>query len=175
MLVFSLLMVASASIPFALSRGMSELYFFKNQLLYMAIGFVAAVVPYYAVSLRTLYKTETQFILLAITGVLLFLTLFSTPINGSKRWLNLGLLNFQVAELAKLVMIVFVSDFVVRRSFEVRNGWDGFLRIALVVGLITVLLLAQPDFGSFVVIIGTVFAIFYIAGAPYKLNSRRDE
>ncbi len=168
MLVFSLLMVASASIPFALSRGMSELYFFKNQLLYMAIGFVAAVVPYYAVSLRTLYKTETQFILLAITGVLLFLTLFSTPINGSKRWLNLGLLNFQVAELAKLVMIVFVSDFVVRRSFEVRNGWDGFLRIALVVGLITVLLLAQPDFGSFVVIIGTVFAIFYIAGAPYK-------
>src|SRR5699024_12093449 len=84
------------------------------------------------------------------------------------RWLTLGGFNFQVAELAKLVMIIFVSDFVVRRSFEVRNGWDGFLRIAIVVGLITVLLLAQPDFGSFVVIIGTVFAIFYIAGAPYK-------
>ena len=65
-------------------------------------------------------------------------------------------------------MIIFVSDFVVRRSFEVRNGWDGFLRIALVVGMITFLLLAQPDFGSFVVIIGMVFAIFYIAGAPYK-------
>ncbi|KAA0913208.1 putative lipid II flippase FtsW [Psychrobacter sp. ANT_WB68] len=168
MLVLSLLMVASASIPFALSRGMTELHFFYNQLLYMGIGLFIAGISYKAVSLKRLYKTETQFMLLAITGLLLFATLFSTPINGSKRWLSLGGFNFQVAELAKLVMIIFVSDFVVRRSFEVRNGWDGFLRIAIVVGLITVLLLAQPDFGSFVVIIGTVFAIFYIAGAPYK-------
>lgn len=168
MLVLSLLMVASASIPFALSRGMSELNFFYNQLLYMGIGLFIAGFSYKLVSLKRLYRTETQFMLLAITGLLLFATLFSTPINGSKRWLTLGGFNFQVAELAKLVMIIFVSDFVVRRSFEVRNGWDGFLRIAIVVGLITVLLLAQPDFGSFVVIIGTVFAIFYIAGAPYK-------
>ena len=168
MLVLSLLMVASASIPFALSRGLTELKFFYNQLLYMGIGLAIAAVSYHLVSLKRLYRTETQFMLLAITGLLLFATLFSTPINGSKRWLTLAGFNFQVAELAKLVMIIFVSDFVVRRSFEVRNGWDGFLRIALVVGLMTVLLLAQPDFGSFVVILGTVFAIFYIAGAPYK-------
>lgn len=168
MLVLSLLMVASASIPYALSRGMTELHFFNNQLSYIGIGLAVAAFPYYFVSLKTLYKTETQFILLAITGILLSLTLLSTPINGAKRWLDLGIINFQVAELAKLVMIVFVSDFVVRRSFEVRNGLDGFLRIMLVVGLITMLLLAQPDFGSFVVIIGTLFAIFYIAGAPYK-------
>lgn len=168
MLVLSLLMVASASIPFALSRGMTELYFFNNQLLYMMIGLIAAAMSYYGVSLRVLYKTETPFILLGITGILLVATLFSAPINGSKRWLNLGVLNFQVAELAKLVMIIFVSDFVVRRSFEVRNGFDGFVRITLVVILITVLLLSQPDFGSLVVILGTIFAIFYIAGAPYK-------
>ncbi|WP_443573653.1 putative lipid II flippase FtsW [Psychrobacter sp. T6-1] len=168
MLVFSLLMVASASIPYALSRGMTELHFFTNQLTYIGIGLVAAALPYYFVPLKTLYKTETQFLLLAITGLLLLATLFSTPVNGAKRWLDLGVINFQVAELAKLVMIVFVSDFVVRRSFEVRNGWDGFLRIILVVGMITIFLLLQPDFGSFVVILGTVFAIFYIAGAPYK-------
>ena len=168
MLVLSLLMVVSASIPFALSRGMPELQFFRNQLLYMTIGFVAATIPYYFLSLKRLYKTETQFILLGITGVLLVAVLFSTPINGAKRWLQLGGFNFQVAELVKLVMIVFVSDFVVRRSFEVRNGMDGFLRILLVVVLLTVLLLSQPDFGSLVVILGTIFAIFYIAGAPYK-------
>lgn len=168
MMVLSLLMVASASIPFALSRGMSELYFFERQLLYMGVGLAVAAIPYYFVPLRTLYQTGTQFILLGITGALLVATLFGTPINGSKRWLELGFMNFQVAELAKLVVIVFVSDFVVRRSFEVRNGWDGFLRISLVIGLLTLLLLLQPDFGSLVVIVGTVFAIFYIAGAPYK-------
>ena len=168
MMVLSLLMVASASIPFALSRGMTELYFFNNQLTYMAIGLFVAFLPYKFVPLKMLYQTGTKFILLAVTALLLIATLFGTPINGSKRWLNLGVLNFQVAELAKLVVIVFVADFVVRRSFEVRNGWDGFLRISLVIGMMTFLLLLQPDFGSLVVIVGTVFAIFYIAGAPYK-------
>lgn len=167
-LVLSLLMVASASIPFALSRGMTELHFFNRQLLYMAIGLVVAGISYFLVPLKMLYQTTTQFVLLGITGLLLVAALFGTPINGSKRWLDLGFINFQVAELAKLVIIVFVADFVVRRSFEVRNGWDGFLRISLVIGLLTVLLLLQPDFGSLVVIVGTVFAIFYIAGAPYK-------
>ncbi len=167
-MVLSLLMVASASIPFALSRGMTELHFFDRQLLYMGIGLFIAALAYYLVPLKTLYQTGTQFILLGITALLLIATLFGTPINGSKRWLNLVVINFQVAELAKLVVIVFVSDFVVRRSFEVRNGWDGFLRISLVIGMLTLLLLLQPDFGSLVVIVGTVFAIFYIAGAPYK-------
>ena len=168
MMVLSLLMVASASIPFALSRGMTELHFFDRQLLYMGVGLFVAALAYAFVPLKTLYQTGTQFILLGITALLLIATLFGTPINGSKRWLNLVVINFQVAELAKLVVIVFVSDFVVRRSFEVRNGWDGFLRISLVVGMLTLLLLLQPDFGSLVVIVGTVFAIFYIAGAPYK-------
>jgi cell division protein FtsW len=167
-MVLSLLMVASASIPFALSRGMTELYFFNNQLLYMCIGLFLAFLPYKFVPLKMLYQTGTQFFLLMVTALLLVITLFGTPINGSKRWLSLGGFNFQVAELAKLVVIVFVADFVVRRSFEVRNGWDGFLRISLVIGLLTFLLLLQPDFGSLVVIVGTVFAIFYIAGAPYK-------
>ena len=168
MMVLSLLMVASASIPFALSRGMTELYFFNNQLLYMCIGLFLAFLPYKFVPLKMLYQTGTQFFLLMVTALLLVITLFGTPIYGSKRWLSLGGFNFQVAELAKLVVIVFVADFVVRRSFEVRNGWDGFLRISLVIGLLTFLLLLQPDFGSLVVIVGTVFAIFYIAGAPYK-------
>lgn len=167
LMVLSLLMVASASIPFALSKGMSELFFFKHQLMYMAVGIVAALVTY-RISLRHLYHLNTQFGLLLLTAALLLWTLFSTPINGSKRWVELGVFNFQVAEFAKLVMIIFVSDFVVRRSFEVRNGWDGFLRISFVVAVLTIFLLLQPDFGSLVVIVGCVLTIFYIAGAPYK-------
>ena len=79
MMVLSLLMVASASIPFALSRGMTELHFFENQLLYMGIGLLAAAIPYYFVPLKTLYQTETQFILLAVTGALLVATLCMLP------------------------------------------------------------------------------------------------
>lgn len=169
-LVLSLLMVASASIPFALTRELSELYFFNRQLIYMVAGLFFASLVYFLVPIRMLYQSHTQFFLLGVTGVLLVAALvFGTPINGAKRWLNLGVLNFQVAEMAKLVVILFVADFVVRRSFEVRNSWDGFLRISVVMGILTVLLLAQPDFGSLVVILGTVFAIFYVAGTPYRM------
>lgn len=167
MMVLSLLMVASASIPYAVSQGIPELYFFEHQLMYMGVGLFAAALTY-RVPLKSLYSLFTQFSLLALTAVLLIITLFSTPVNGSKRWIDLGIFNFQVAEFAKLVMIVFVSDFVVRRSFEVRNGWDGFLRIFFVVAILTILLLLQPDFGSLVVIVGCILTIFYIAGAPYK-------
>ncbi len=163
-------MVASASIPFALTRELSELYFFNRQLIYITAGLFFAGLVYFLVPIRLLYQSGTQFFLLGVTGLLLVAVLiFGTPINGAKRWFNLGVFNFQVAEMAKLVVILFVSDFVVRRSFEVRNSWDGFLRISVVMGILTVLLLAQPDFGSLVVILGTVFAIFYVAGTPYRM------
>lgn len=167
MMVLSLLMVASASIPFALSKGMTELYFFEHQLMYMGLGLLVAFVIY-RVPLKHFYHLSNQFMMLLLTAVLLTITLFGTPINGSKRWIELGVFNFQVAELVKLVMIIFVSDFVVRRSYEVRSGWDGFLRISSVVAILTVFLLLQPDFGSLVVIVGCILTIFYIAGAPHK-------
>lgn len=166
-MVLSLLMVASASIPFALSKGMSELYFFDHQLMYMGLGLLVAFVVY-RIPLKHLYHLPNQFMMLLLTAILLTITLFGTPINGSKRWIELGIFNFQVAELVKLVMIIFVSDFVVRRSYEVRSGWDGFLRISSVVAILTVFLLLQPDFGSLVVIVGCILTIFYIAGAPQK-------
>lgn len=161
-------MVASASIPFTLRFDkLDELFFFKRQLAYAIMGaFMAYVVT--RIPLKWIYHLNTQFFVLLITLLLLIVTLFGSEINGAKRWIELGFLNFQTAELAKLVVIVFTADFVVRRSSEVRTSWDGFLRILVVVGLITLLLLAQPDFGSVAIIAGCVLTIFWVAGAPKK-------
>lgn len=167
LMVLSLMMVASASIPFALSHGMTELFFFYHQLAYMMLGMLFATIAYW-IPLRTYYNLRAQFAMLLFTCILLIITLFASPVNGAKRWIEIGSFNFQTAELAKLVMILFVADFVVRRSFEVRKGWDGFFRIFTIVAMLTVLLLLQPDFGSLVIIIGTVLTIFLIAGAPAK-------
>ncbi|WP_230658374.1 putative lipid II flippase FtsW [Psychrobacter sp. I-STPA10] len=166
LMVLSLIMVASASIPFALSHGMSELHFFYRQLTYMLIGLVAATIVYKGFSLRLYFTLHAQIIMLLITGILLVITLFSSPINGARRWIEFGSFNFQTAELAKLVMILYVSNFVVRHSHDVRAGWDGFFRIFSIVAIMTVLILLQPDFGSLVIIIGSILTIFWIAGAP---------
>nr|WP_227429190.1 putative lipid II flippase FtsW [Psychrobacter sp. I-STPA6b] len=171
LMVLSLIMVASASIPFATHHeGLNELYFFYHQLAYMMVGVIAAFIAY-LIPLRLYYDLFNQTLVLILTAILLAATLIlGTSINGAKRWLEIGSFNFQTAELAKLVIIIFVSDFVVRRSHEVRgnSGGKGFFRIFLVLSIFSLLLLAQPDFGSLVMIIGCVLAIFWIAGASAK-------
>ncbi len=167
LLIISLLMVASASIPFASSHSMNELYFFQRQLTYMIVGIIGAVTISLIPIRLWMHNLLIQFSGLVITAVLLLATLFfADTINGSKRWLEIGAFNFQTAELAKFVSILFTGSFLVRRSSEVRQNLDAFIRISVVLSVCTVLLLLQPDFGSLVIIVGCILAMFFVAGAP---------
>lgn len=165
LIVISLMMVASASIPVALANHKSELSFFISQLSYVLLGLMAAGLVYLLPS-RFYYNDKTGYILLFVSFVLLILTLLvGKKINGSIRWLTLGSLNFQTAEFVKLAFILFLSDFVVRRSTEVRFSWWAVIRVGVVLGVLAFLLLRQPDFGSLVVIVGCTLAIFLVSGA----------
>lgn len=98
--------------------------------------------------------------------LLLALTLFiGREINGAKRWLPLVIMNFQPAELAKFALICFLSGFYVRRYHEIKSKTISFLKPILVISLYGVILLLQPDLGSFVVLFVLAFATLFIAGA----------
>ena len=168
LMVLSLVMVASASIPFANMHDMDQLYFFKHQLMYMNMGLVAGFMAY---KIRLLWMYDMLSLASALMMVILLLIatlLFGDAINGSKRWIEIGSFNFQVAELAKLVMVMFTADYVVRRGNEVRQGYGGIFRMGLLVTVLVGLFLSQPDFGSLVIIIGVILAIFFVAGAPWS-------
>lgn len=168
LMVLSLVMVASASIPFANMHDMDQLYFFKHQLMYMSMGLVAGFMAY---KIRLLWMYDMLSLASALMVVILLLIatlLFGDAINGSKRWIEIGSFNFQVAELAKLVMVMFTADYVVRRGNEVRQGYGGIFRMGLLVTVLVGLFLSQPDFGSLVIIIGVILAIFFVAGAPWS-------
>ena len=168
LMVLSLIMVASASIPFANMHDMDQLYFFKHQLMYMSMGLVAGFMAY---KVRLLWMYDMLSLASALMMVILLLVatlLFGDAINGSKRWIEIGSFNFQVAELAKLVMVMFTADYVVRRGNEVRQGYGGIFRMGLLVTVLVGLFLSQPDFGSLVIIIGVILAIFFVAGAPWS-------
>lgn len=168
LMVLSLIMVASASIPFANMHDIKQLYFFEHQLMYMGLGLIAGFMAY-KVRLLWLYDMFTLIsALLLVFALLLATVLFGDVINGSRRWIEIGPFNFQVAELAKLVMVMFTADFVVRRGTEVRHGYGGIFRIGVLVTLLVGLFLSQPDFGSLVIIIGVILAIFFVAGAPWS-------
>ncbi|PNK60556.1 putative lipid II flippase FtsW [Psychrobacter sp. FDAARGOS_221] len=168
LLVLSLVMVASASIPFANMHDLKQLNFFYNQLWYIAIGATAGFVTY---KMRLSWFYDMLFLVVSLVTVLLLLILtllIGDDINGAKRWIEFGSVNFQVAELAKLVMVLFTADFVVRRGNEVRQGIGGIIRLGVTVGILIALILSQPDFGSVVILSGVILSIFFVAGAPWS-------
>lgn len=168
-LVMSLLMVASASIPFAQTKGFADFHFFKNQLVYIIFGSLLGLCVYF-VPLRRIFRTNTAFFLLVLSLVLILYTVIAgSVINGSKRWIEFGGINFQPAELAKFAMILFASDFLVRRVHEVRYEMKGFFRLMGIASIMVFAIMLQPDFGSVVIIAGCLTAMIFVAGLPKKL------
>lgn len=168
-LVMSLLMVASASIPFAQSKGFTDFHFFKNQLIYIIFGILLGTCVYF-MPLRWIFRTNTSFMLLLFSlAMILYTVAAGSVINGSKRWIEFGGINFQPAELAKLAMILFASDFLVRRVHEVRYEINGFFRLVAIASIMVFAIMRQPDFGSVVIIAGCLTAMIFVAGLPKKM------
>lgn len=161
-------MMASASVPFAMTKGLSPMYFFYSQMMYIGIGLVAAYVAY-RLPLKWYFDFGLLFIAwLSILGMIGLTLLVGAVINGSQRWLNLGLFNFQPAEFAKLIMVLIIADYVVRRSAEVRDTILASWRLIAWYTPIILLILWQPDYGSVVVVAATAIVILFVSGVPIQ-------
>jgi len=86
-------------------------------------------------------------------------------VNGSARWIDLGPINLQPSELAKVFMVVYLSAFLERHRDEVREQWSGFIKPMAVIGAAVVLLHFEPDHGSMVILLLTAFCMIFLAGA----------
>lgn len=168
-LVMSLLMVASASIPFAQTKNLGDSYFFIHQLGYMVFGALLGWVAY-QLPLKLTFRLDVIMGLMAVCLLaIIYTVLAGSVINGSRRWIEIGGINFQPVEMAKLLMILFTADFVVRRSEEVRYSYTGFIRLALIAAALALVIMLQPDFGSVVIIACCTAAIIFVAGLPKRL------
>jgi cell division protein FtsW len=89
-------------------------------------------------------------------------------VNGSTRWLRIGIINLQVSEPARLCLLLYVAGYLVRQNKCLRERFTGFLRPMLVLSLACGLLLAEPDFGAAIVLLATVLAMLFVAGARWR-------
>ena len=96
--------------------------------------------------------------------LLVLVLVVGREINGSTRWINLGVLNFQPSEFVKLAVIVFLAGYMYRRGDEVRTTVKGFLKPMLILGVVGILLLLEPDFGAGVVVAFTALAMMFLGG-----------
>ncbi|MDM1761400.1 putative lipid II flippase FtsW [Acinetobacter sp. 251-1] len=173
LLCLGTVMVASTSMPYAERMHEAPFHYVIRHAISIVVAAVAATITY-RISLNVWFKNT--FLLWFITILLLAAVLVvGTEVNGSTRWIRIAGFTLQATEVAKVVMIIFTADYVVRRSTEVKYGWSGFFvlkswkglgRLAVVMGLTVLLILLEPDLGATVVIVASMLGIFFLAGAP---------
>lgn len=161
-----LTMVASSSIAISEKRFGDSMHYLFRQALSMGLGAFAA----YVVLQFPLSFWEKNRGTIFIVGLLLLVLVLGIgrEINGSKRWLPLVVMNFQVSEFMKVAVVIFMAGYLDRHASAVRESFEAVLRLVLPFGVMAILLLMEPDFGSTFVIAVIITGMLLIAGAPWR-------
>jgi cell division protein FtsW len=165
LLLIGLVMVASASIGISEKETGEAFYYFQRQLIYVLAGLVAA-----AVGLAVPTRVWDKYSMYLMAAALLLLLLVLIPgigasVNGARRWMRLGVMNFQVSELARVLLLTYIASYAVRRADDLRANFVGFMKPVGVLALAAALLLLEPDFGAATVLLATGIAVLFLAGA----------
>jgi len=162
LLLLGLVMVASASMSIAEKNTGDVFYYVWRQSLYVVLGVLAA---WYVLQAKIAYWEKCNPLLLFVGVVLLIVVIaVGREINGSVRWLSFGIFNMQPSELVKLFMVMYMAGYLVRHGEEVRTTFKGFFKPVIVMSIISILLLLEPDFGATTVLSLTTLGMLFVAG-----------
>ena len=168
LITLGLIFVYSSSSFYALQKFDSPFYYVKRQ----TIGIILGAIFFYGaqkIPLNIINKTSLfTFLVTLFLTALPFLSLFTRQIHGSKRWLNLFGFIFQPSEILKISTIVYAASFLSRKQEERESFIKGYLPLLVVLMMVSIVLLKQPDFGCTVTILATVFIMLFIA----KMNMK---
>ncbi len=160
-----LIMVGSASMAVAEDAGYSRYHYLFRHAMFLGIGSTLAAIML-RVSMERLERWGRIGILLSIPFLLLvFIPGVGVEVNGARRWIRLGISNFQVVELVKLMTIVWLAGYLVRQRDAMPHKFLAMFKPLLLVALLGVLLLAQPDFGSAVIMGSVCLGMLWMGGA----------
>lgn len=162
--IFGLSMLWSASYPYSYKYFNSTTHIFKKQAIFMIIGF--------AIMLLTSNFDYRNYKKLAyplyIFGIILliftYIPFISRTVKGAHRWINLGFINLQPSEFMKIFVIILIAYLIEKKKEILNNFSKGFLPFIVIPGISMLLILKQPDFGTFMIIGIVVFLMIFIAG-----------
>jgi len=168
LLSIGIIMVGSASIAIAEGQGASPYHYLLRHLIFITVGVTLAL------SLKTIPIVFLERIsrpMLAMSVLLLLLVFIpgvGHTVNGSTRWIRLGFVNFQVVEAVKLMVIIYLAGYLARKAKLVQSRFFDTLKPLIFAGLLSVILLVQPDMGSAAVITAIVAGMVWLAGAAWR-------
>ncbi len=163
-----LIMVASSSISIADSQHVGPFYYLIRHLVFLSLGVSLACV----IARVELERIERHAVFLLLVAFILLLLVFvpgiGMRINGARRWIHLGISGFQSVEMVKLILIVYLASYLVRHRESVHVSMIGVLKPLGIAGMLVVLLLAQPDFGSATLLLSVSIGMIWLGGARLR-------
>lgn len=167
LLTMGLLMMTSASVEIASSQYSDPFFHFKRQVIFACMGLIGMLITLH-IPVRWWYRCSWFFLMASFALLLLVLVPgIGKVVNGSARWIDLGLFNLQPSELAKVFIVIYIAAYLERHLDEVREQWSGFIKPMLVIGAAVVLLHFEPDHGAMVILLLTAFCLIFLAGAKF--------
>src|SRR5437867_5731267 len=157
-------MVYSASAIVAAARFHDPYFLLNEQLFWPLLGSLAMLA-----AVRVNYRGLERFVLPALILAVVLLVLVLIPpigqaINGTRRWIRLGPVSFQPAELAKLALVIYLAAFLAKKGEEISDFKRGLVPPLAIAGVLALLVLAQPDLGNCLTLITLTFTLLFLAG-----------
>ncbi len=162
------LMVYSTSSVFALEKFGDSTYFLKRHAIFLSIGFASMVM---LMKLNYSFLRGLVYPAYLIGLVILVLVLIpgiSRDIGGARRWINLGMWSFQPAEIAKFLLIFYLSYSLMKKKEKMDTFLIGFVSHLIIAGAYIALILLEPDFGMSAILLVVLFGMLFIGGVNIK-------
>lgn len=164
LMLISVVLIASASVMESKTLYGSEFFLLKKHVISMGAALFAALIA--AMIPTKIWQRYAMHLLILNALMLVLVLIVGRNVNEARRWINIGVFNVQPAEFMKLCWIIYFSSFASRKIEEVRTKIKGFIKPMVLLAIVAVLLLEEPDFGSCVVIAAICMGILLIAGSP---------
>ena len=172
LLMFGLVMVYSASIAMPDNPKFARYahtHFLMRHVLSLVVAFLVALLAF-QVPVRTWEKLAPWLFVLSLILLMLVLVPFiGKGVNGARRWITLGFMNFQPSELAKFAVLLYAADYMVRKMEVKERFFRAVLPMAVAIGVVGLLLLAEPDMGAFMVISVIAMGILFLGGVNARM------
>ena len=168
LLSIGIVMVGSASIAIAESQGVGTYHYLLRHLVFIATGISLALILK-VIPMAFLERVSRPMLALSILLLLIVLVPgIGHTVNGSTRWIRLGFVNFQVVEAVKLMVIIYLAGYLARKAQLVQSRFFDTFKPLMYAGLLSAILLLQPDMGSAAVITVIVAGMVWLAGAAWR-------
>ena len=172
LLLWGLVMVYSASVAMPDNPKFarySNTHFLVRHVFSLLAALVVAVLAF-QIPMSTWEKVAPWlFIASLVLLVVVLIPFIGRGVNGARRWISLGVISFQPSELAKFAVLIYAADYMVRKMEVKERFFRAVLPMGVAVGVVGMLLLAEPDMGAFLVIVVIAMGILFLGGVNARM------